>query len=106
MAKRYKVAIVGDRDAILPFKMIGFDAYPVASGKEADTTLRDLAKQEKYAIIYLTENFAATIPDTIRYFDTVMVPAVILIPTHQKQLGIGRQRIQDNVEKAIGADIL
>ena len=29
MAKQYKVAVVGNRDAILPFKMIGFETFPV-----------------------------------------------------------------------------
>ena len=35
-----------------------------------------------------------------------MLPAVILIPSNQGSLNIGMQRIRDNVEKAVGVNIL
>lgn len=105
MDKDYKVAVVGNRDAISPFQMIGFHIYPVTSGEQAKMMLRQLAKED-YGIIYLTEDFAQEIPEIIQFYDTVVTPAVILIPTHRGQLGIGTQRIQDNVEKAVGMNIL
>lgn len=105
MVKHYKVAVVGNRDAILPFRMIGFDIFPVTSAETAKSTLRELAKKD-YGIIYLTEDFAQEIPEIIQFYDTVVTPAVILIPTHRGQLGIGSKRIQDNVEKAVGMNIL
>lgn len=105
MAKEYKVAVVGNRDAILPFRMIGFSIFPVTDAQEAKTKLRELAK-DNFGIIYLTEDFAQEIPEVIQFYDTVVTPAVILIPTHRGQLGIGAQRIQDNVEKAVGMNIL
>ncbi|MBK0348113.1 V-type ATP synthase subunit F [Aerococcaceae bacterium zg-ZJ1578] len=105
MVKQYRVAVVGNRDAILPFRMIGFDIFPVTSGEAAKVKLRELAKED-YGIIYLTEDFAQEIPEIIQFYDTVVTPAVILIPTHRGQLGIGKQRIQDNVEKAVGMNIL
>ncbi|MGO4936759.1 V-type ATP synthase subunit F [Fundicoccus sp. Sow4_H7] len=101
----YRIAVVGNRDAILPFKMLGFDAYPTTKAQEATTILDTLAK-EQYGVVYITEDIAELIPDTIRYYDSVMVPAVILIPTHKKGKGLGMARIKENVEKAIGADIL
>ncbi|HFI0462744.1 TPA: V-type ATP synthase subunit F [Streptococcus suis] len=105
MAKDYKVAVVGNRDAIAAFQMIGFQIFPVTSAEETKATLRNLAKED-YGIIYLTEDFAQEIPDIIRFYDTVVTPAVILIPTHKGNLGIGAKRIQENVEKAVGMNIL
>ena len=35
----YKIAVVGNRDAILPFRLIGFQTYPVAEPQEAINTL-------------------------------------------------------------------
>ena len=105
MAKKYKVAVVGNRDAILPFRMIGFDIFPVISANQCKDTLRQLAN-DQYAIIYLTEDFAQEIPEIIQFYDTVVTPAVILIPTHKENLGIGLERIQKNVEKAVGMNIL
>ena len=96
-SKTQKIAVVGNRDAILPFQMIGFQTFPVAEAH---------LSQEDFGIIYLTEDMAQEIPDTIAYYDRQVTPAVILIPTHKGTTGLGRQRIRDNVEKAVGQDIL
>lgn len=34
----YKIAVVGNRDAILPFRLIGFQTYPVTEPQEAINT--------------------------------------------------------------------
>lgn len=44
--------------------------------------------------------------ETIERYKAVPYPAIILIPNNQGSLGLGIQGIKDNVEKAIGADIL
>ena len=93
-SKTQKIAVVGNRDAILPFQMIGFQTFPVAEAQETINTLRHLS-QEDFGI-----------PDTIAHYDRQVTPAVILIPTHKGSTGLGRQRIRDNVEKAVGQDIL
>ena len=74
-------------------------------GSGTINTLRHLS-QEDFGIIYLTEDMAQEIPDTIAHYDRQVTPAVILIPTHKGSTGLGRQRIRDNVEKAVGQDIL
>ena len=65
-----------------------------------------LKKQRNYGIIYLTENIAELLPELLRYYDTQVTPAIILIPTHKGRLGIGAARIQENVKKAVGQNIL
>ena len=101
----HNIGVVGDKDSILPFKIIGFSVYACSTPQEARETIDRLAG-EKYGIIYLTEAIAAEIPDTIKRYDAVLTPAIILIPNHNGSLGIGKQRIQDNVEKAVGQNIL
>lgn len=77
-SKTQKIAVVGNRDAILPFQMIGFQTFPVAEAQETINTLRHLS-QEDFGIIYLTEDMAQEIPDTIAHYDRQVTPAVILI---------------------------
>ena len=101
----YKIAVVGNRDAILTFRLIGFQTYPVTEPQEAINTLRKLSR-ENFGIIYLTEDIAQAIPDTVAFYDQQLTPALILIPTHRGTTGLGQQRIRDNVEKAVGQDIL
>lgn len=101
----YKVAVVGDKDSILAFKALGVDVYPVIQPEEARKIIDQLAR-DKYGIIFITEQAAQAIPETIDRYNRIMTPAVILIPSNQGTLNIGMQRIQDNVEKAVGSNIL
>ena len=103
--KTYKIGVVGNRDAILPFRLIGFQTFPVTEATEAVNTLRRLSRED-FAIIYLTEDMAAEIPETLAYYDKQVLPAIILIPTHKGVMGLGQRRIRENVEKAVGQDIL
>lgn len=104
-SKTYPIAVVGNHDAILPFRLIGFQTFSVSTAQEAVATLRKLS-QEEFGIIYLTEDLAEKIPETIAYYDRLITPALILIPTHKGSMGLGRQKIRDHVEKAVGQDIL
>lgn len=105
MIYMYKVAVVGDKDSILGFKALGIDAFPVFDGDEARKAVDNLARKD-YGIIFITEQMASLIPDTIERYNNKMIPAVILIPSNQGTLDIGMNRIRDNVEKAVGINIL
>lgn len=101
----HKIGVVGEKDVVIPFQLLGFDAYPINDGKEARKKIDELANNE-YGIIYLTESIAKQIPDTIAHYDTQVIPAIILIPSHKGSEGIGLKRVSDNVEKAVGQNIL
>ncbi len=101
----YKVAVVGDKDSVLAFKALGVDVYPVNEAEESRKVIDRLAR-DKYGIIFITEQAAQEIPETIDRYNRIMTPAVILIPSNQGTLDIGMQRIKDNVEKAVGSNIL
>lgn len=101
----HNIGVVGDKDSILPFKILGFSVFACHTPAEARETIDRLA-EEKFGIIYLTEAIAEKIPDTIKRYDARITPAIILIPNHKGTLGIGKSRIQENVEKAVGQNIL
>ncbi|KAA9220126.1 MULTISPECIES: V-type ATP synthase subunit F [Aerococcus] len=100
-----KIGVVGEKQVVTAFQLIGFDAYPVVSGDEARRTIHHLA-ENNYGIIYLTETLAKEIPETISFYDSQVTPAIILIPTNNGSLRIGKKRVNDNVEKAVGQNIL
>ncbi|NFL77407.1 V-type ATP synthase subunit F [Clostridium sporogenes] len=101
----YKIGVVGDKDSILAFKALGIDVYPVTEPDEARITINKMAA-EKYAIIFVTEQIAKNLEETIERYNRELIPAVILIPSNQGSLNIAMQRINDNVEKAVGVNIL
>lgn len=101
----FKIAVVGDKDSILAFKALGVDVFPVYDNEEARRTVDTIARNN-YGIIFITEQIASLIPDTIERYDKEIIPAVILIPSNQGTLDIGMSRINKNVEKAVGSNIL
>jgi V/A-type H+-transporting ATPase subunit F len=100
-----KIGVVGDKDSVLAFKALGIDVFPVNHSDEAKKTIDKLAMND-YAVIFVTEQAAQGIEETIERYTKQMLPAVILIPSNQGTLNIGMQRINDNVEKAVGVNIL
>lgn len=100
-----KIGVVGDKDSVLAFKALGIDVFPVVSNDESRKTVDKLA-MDNYAVIFVTEQVAEGIQGTIERYTRAMLPAIILIPSNQGTLNIGMQRISDNVEKAVGVNIL
>lgn len=101
----YKIGVVGDKDSVLAFKALGIDVYSVIDHEEARRTIDKMAF-DNYAVIFLTEQLAQYLEETIERYNRKMIPAIILIPSNQGSLNIGKQRISDNVEKAVGVNIL
>lgn len=101
----HKVGVVGDKDSILAFKALGIDVYPVIEIEEAKKAIDKMALNN-YAVIFVTEQIAQHLGETIKRYNRQMLPAIILIPSNQGSLNIGMQKIRDNVEKAVGVNIL
>lgn len=100
-----KIGVVGDKDSVLAFKALGIDVFPVSENDEARITVDKLAMND-YAVIFVTEQVAEGIEETIERYTKKILPAIILIPSNQGTLNIGMQKINDNVEKAVGVNIL
>ncbi|EEY35054.1 V-type ATP synthase subunit F [Pseudoleptotrichia goodfellowii] len=100
----HKIGVVGDKDSILAFRVLGVDVYP-AVGKEEARKIIDKLASDKYGIIFVTEQIAQLVEETIERYNRDLIPAIILIPNNQGSLGTGIQKINDYVEKAIGSNI-
>lgn len=100
-----KIGVVGDKDSVLAFKALGIDVFPVVGADEARIAVDKLARND-YAVIFVTEQVAQEIEETIERYTKQVLPAVILIPSNQGTLNIGMKKISDSVEKAVGVNIL
>ena len=100
-----KIGVVGDKDSVLAFKALGVDVAPVVGADEARRAVDKMAMND-YAVIFVTEQVAVTIEETIERYNNQLLPAVILIPSNQGTLNIGSKRISESVEKAVGMNIL
>lgn len=100
----YKVGVIGDKDSILGFKILGLSVFPVTSPDEAKKILNKMARED-YAVIYITENIARDVKETINNYSSSRFPAIIPIPGNEGSLGIGMEAIKKAMEKAVGTDI-
>ncbi len=105
MANSYQIAVLGDKDSVMGFKALGLTVFPVDNVEQARHTLHQLARED-FAVVYLTEQFAAQMEADIARYKDELTPAVILIPGKEGSLGLGMANIKKSVERAVGADIL
>lgn len=113
----YKLAIVGSKEAIAGFSLLGAEAVAASSQEEAVESLFRLKKEmqtdeqgierNKYAIVFITEDLASGIsPDDEKKLARGALPAIIPLPSHKGSSGYGQARLKRIVERAIGSDIL
>jgi V/A-type H+-transporting ATPase subunit F len=101
----YKIAAMGSRDSICGLAALGLEIFPTTGDvQQAARQLRHLA-QNGYAVIYVTEQLAAAIPEEIDRYRNARTPAVILVPGVGGNTGAGLANVSRSVEKAVGVNI-
>ena len=112
----YRLAIVGSKEAVAGFALLGVDVVPVDSAETAVAELLRLKKEmvvdggverNAYAIIFITEDFASGIsPEDEKKLARGALPAIIPLPSHKGSTGYGLERLNRIVERAVGTNIL
>lgn len=100
-----KIAVIGPRDAILAFRALGADVFPVTGSQSAKEALGKAA-DEGYQIVFLTEALAIEMEQALLSMQERTVPVITIIPDGRESLGTGTRRLKQRLEKAIGVDIL
>jgi V/A-type H+-transporting ATPase subunit F len=102
----YKIAVIGDKDSVIGFKALGLTAIPAESAEEARAAFIKTARDEEYAIIYITEQLARALETEITAVKEQVKPAVILIPSKKGTLGLGMSALSSAVERATGTSLI
>ena len=95
-----KIAMMGGKHSVLPFKGIGIDVFPIFNIEQAKTTLEKLASE--YGVIFITERVAEQMLETIAQYDEMITPTIIFIPSSTGAIGLGQKWIDTYMEKAVG----
>jgi len=101
----YNIAIVGDRNSIIGFQLLGISIFPVTDKEETINVLNKLV-EEKYAIIFVTENIASQILDKIEELQKRYLTGITVIPNKIEKMNLGVKILKKNIKKAIGTEIL
>ena len=99
-----KIAMVGEKDAIYPFKPLGIEIYPVVNGKDAYESVKSLVKGE-YGLIFVSEKFYVHLGELIEEVAVKPYPGIIPIPGSGGSIGIALEQLRETIKKAVGVDI-
>ncbi|MFH1096147.1 MAG: V-type ATP synthase subunit F [Candidatus Desantisbacteria bacterium] len=98
------IAIIGDKDTIWPFKAFGFVIYSIKDIKDANEILKGILNKN-YSIIFVTEDVFKQCEQQIQEIQSLPLPAIVILPNNQGSQGIGRNRLQQILRKAVGSEI-
>jgi len=98
-----KIAVVGEDDSVRGFGGSGVSVFPVENTDRAGEVLDEL-RARGYSLVFLTENFAASLLDKI---DDISAKGtnVCLIPSRGKRMNITAARIRRMTARAVGTDM-
>lgn len=112
----YRIAIVGSKEAIAGFALLGVDVVPVGDDKDPMPELFRLKKEivmengrerNVYGIVFVSEHLMAKLSaDERKKLSKGALPAIIPVPSHHGSSGFSLLRLKAIVERAVGSDIL
>ncbi|NLB91140.1 MAG: V-type ATP synthase subunit F [Clostridiales bacterium] len=101
----HKMGVVGEKDAVLAFRALGMEGVDVTTPAQVSMAVHQLV-QSGIKVIFITEKAAKWSKETLNKYRNDPKVAIIPIPGTVGTDGFGLAQVKDNVEKAIGADIL
>lgn len=112
----YRIAIVGPKEAIAGFALLGVDVIPVQEDGDSIGELLRLKKAMRtedgrernvYGIVFVSEHLMARLTaEDMKRLARGALPAIISLPSHHGSSGYGLERLKKIVERAVGSDIL
>jgi V/A-type H+-transporting ATPase subunit F len=100
-----KIAVMGQRDAVLGFKASGAVVFAADSPDEARLALEEVKKGD-FAILLITEDTAALLKAELSPLYDSPQPVVTILPDSKNPHGMGMELLRKRVERAVGVNIL
>ncbi len=101
-----KIAIVGDRDTVTGFRMVGVRESSIpTTPDEIRKALLDYFRDPQMGLIIITEPLAMEVEDTILELSESPVPVILLIPDRQGTTGAYETVLRELIRRAVGIEI-
>ena len=97
------LAIVGQKETIMPFLATGAEVIYVKKG-ECSSVIEDLV-HKGYKIIFFTEDFIEELQDILIKYRNAPIPCLVPIPSGRGKTKLAIERIRGVIKKAVGADV-
>ncbi len=112
----YRIAIIGSKEAVAGFALLGVDVFPADEHTEISPLLLSLKRKmnivdgrerNTYGILFVAEDLFKNIPpEDEKKLGRGSLPAIIPLPSHHGSSGYGLDRLKRIVERAVGSNIL
>lgn len=106
---RYQIAVIGDRETVMGFRLTGVRRYyEVSSEEEARRALEDISNSPDIGIVIITERIAEKVRDDlerIRGRGKRLIPIVIEIPDRFGPMPERRDVVRELIRRAIGVEL-
>lgn len=104
MGKEGRIAVLGEQDAVEIFRAIGAEVVVTNRRGRAEKEIHRLARAG-FDIIYVTEGIAEMAKDAISRYEDKPLPAIVPIPGPLGSNGLGQERVEKNIERAVGTQL-
>ncbi|MDD2352020.1 MAG: V-type ATP synthase subunit F [Candidatus Caldatribacteriota bacterium] len=99
------IALIGEKEVIIGFSLVGLQIFPVNSTTEAIEALENCYKN-KYDIVFITNEIAQGLINKIEEYQKKYTMTICILPNRTKDSTLSIDILRKNVEKAVGTDIL
>ncbi len=102
--KSKDVAVIGNRETVLGFKLLGIDNVFITGEKEAADKLKELLSQKKHDLVIVSEDVRDALDNkTVYDAESSLKPIVLFMPS------MNEEREEESLEKfskrVLGVDI-
>lgn len=104
MPEPTQIAVVGDATSVSGFRPLGFAVFPVEDPMQARELWAELAGG-RYAIVLATEPVFAALGDLAAEIVDSAIPAVTVIPGAGSAGGVGQEKLDRAIERALGTTV-
>lgn len=98
------IAVIGERELVLGFKLIGINDIFIKTGKDAIDTINNLIESRLYGLVLVSESIRKSIDiTTARRMEYSLKPLIIFIP--MKGAGIESETVEALAKRVLGVDM-
>ena len=101
-----RIAIIGDKDTVLPFKGLGIEAVLIDEPEEGREKLKQIANEE-YGIVFVSESVAQGCLDIIENIsEKKSLPIITIVSDFRGEaLEVSEKRLRKLIRRAVGMEI-
>ena len=101
-----KAVVLGNADFVMAFAALGLDTFPVEPKEEAIVQGAEEILKQKYALVLIAENVAASAQQVFEVTQRKTAPCVIVVPFTTEPSGVATEALGRMIKLATGINIL